>query len=223
MHESGARFWVNDGFLTPATVEKQGRTTPVWIQGRFEAGEFAPYLRNNGCGHCGVAMAANLCGVAIDPYAEYCECRALWGAPGAGQGNWLSVAGARTMLAHLGVPAALIPIPSGGEAAAADRLFAALAEGKLALFVSEPRTPDNPFSTGLHYVLAVGLCEDGRALVANSSLKGRTDPLGIQFADRETVAAALTGAAAPLTDTTWGVAEPGERFRAAFAAFLVIG
>ena len=50
----------------PAVVTRGVYSTPVWLQQDWEDGEFACYIRGNGCGHCCIAMAANLHGVKID-------------------------------------------------------------------------------------------------------------------------------------------------------------
>ncbi len=223
MKERGARFWVNDDVLTPATVEKDGRTTPVWIQQRWEEGEYAVYIQKNGCGHCSCAMALGLSGVAISPYEEYLLCRERWGEPreeaDPPEQHYLSPSGILDIIKSFGVPASLIPVEEGEEKAAADRLFAALEEGKTVIFVSAPKKPSNPFSSGLHYVLAVGLSEDGRAIVANSSLKGKTDPLGIQLVDRETVADALYGTDRHPRNLRWGILGSSDQF----GDFILVG
>ena len=79
-----------------------------------------------------------------------------------------------------------------------------LESGKQIIFWSHPseKLPDNPFSTGDHYVIAVGLTEDGKILIANSSKKGATQN-GIQYTDYETVYLSLYEEADPL-DFTWG-------------------
>ena len=44
----------------PAEVTLGEHTTPVWIQQKWEEGQYAEYVRKNGCGHCCTAMAARL-------------------------------------------------------------------------------------------------------------------------------------------------------------------
>lgn len=93
----------------PATVSLGAASTPVWMQQLWENGEFARYIRANGCGHCCTAMAANLYGISIDPYQEYLHCRSLWGAPNEepqerGEHHFLSVAGIKSSSIHAALP-----------------------------------------------------------------------------------------------------------------------
>ncbi len=203
-----ARFYTNDSYLTPVTVEKNGNKTPVFIQQRWTEGEFSEFIVKNGCGHTCVAMALRLQGIQdITPHDVYTHCRKAWGPPKEEepylQGNWLSLTGICKIFKDFCVKAEYIPIDKGKEKLAADRIFGFLKDGKTVIFNSVPNLPDNPFSTGSHYVLAVGITEDGKALVANSSTKGKTSPLGIQTADKATVASALIGGTEH-PDNTWG-------------------
>ena len=207
---AGASYTFNDDLLTPVTVTKGAHSTPVWIQKRWQDGEFATYIQNNGCGHCCVAMALRLSGIAdVTPYDEYLHCRALWGAPdeAAGQYHFLSVAGALKSLRSYGVKAEAYGFLPGEREAAVAHMLEELARGRLVLFDSLPLREDNPFSSGAHYVLFVGLTEDGRVIVANSSVKARTDTLGIQTVNTEEITAALSDEGCePLAhDLTWGV------------------
>ena len=71
--------------------------------------------------------------------------------------------------------------------------------------------PENPFSKGEHYVMAVGYAADGRILIANSSESKAKE--GVQFVDLQTILRALNPEAAP-EDLTWG---NGDRVPAARA------
>ena len=117
-------------------------------------------------------------GYEIAPLAEYILCRELWGAPNeilnfdgtkSGQGNFQSVMGITKIIRHFGVPAECFGIPelkSVGE-----HIESVLKEGRQVIFCTRPRADntDNPFSTGYHWVMAVGYTEGGKMLVANSS------------------------------------------------------
>ncbi len=205
--------------LVAATVRRGEYETPVWIQSRWEEGEFAPYIQKNGCGHCSVAMAARLLGVPeVTPYTEYEHCRALFGAPSPerDEGHFLSPRGVALSLLGFGLAAEVHPYPRGGREAAADAILAALGAGALVIFLSFPETPDNPFSSGAHYVLFCGLTEDGRVLLANSSTKAATDTLGIQTVTREQLVRAIPEAGGVIGDTdTWGL-EHGYRGNAGY-------
>jgi hypothetical protein len=149
-------------------------------------------------------------GIAINPREEYALCRELWGAPKElrrpdgtkeGQGNFQSNAGIVKMLRRHGVPAEGFGVPS--RDAAREHIDGALRRGRLIIFESHPTAdfPDNPFSTGEHWVMAVGYTEDGRILVANSSNKVPGD--GVNLVDEATVSEALYLGAEP-EDYTWG-------------------
>ncbi len=203
-----ASFFINSDPLTPAIIEKNSNKTPVFIQQRWTDGEFAEFIVKNGCGHSCVAMALRLEGIPdVTPHDIYTHSIELWGAPKEEspylQGNWLSISGICKIFASYGIKAQYIHIEKSGEAAAAERIFEFLESGKTVIFNSVPNRSDNPFSCRSHYVLAVGLTENGSALIANSSLNGKTSPLGIQTADKETVASALVGGDLH-RDDTWG-------------------
>ena len=81
----------------PAIVSIGNKSTPVWIQQNWQDGEYAQYVRKNGCGHCCTAMALNLNGVKINPHEEFEHCRKMWGEPRMSEpineDNFLSVKG----------------------------------------------------------------------------------------------------------------------------------
>lgn len=191
--------------LISATVRVGAYETPVWMQNRWEDGEHAQFIRNNGCGHCCVAMAARLQGVTINPYEEYVRCLSLWGEPTGDQGNWLSSAGVEKMLKSLGVPAQSFGVKDQGSKQATVHILEALQEGKQVIFTSNPdHYPENPFSKGYHWVMAVELQEDGTVLIANSSEKAA--PEGIQSVLPEVIEKALFEEATAPKDMTWGEA-----------------
>ena len=191
--------------LIPSVVTLGGASTPVWHQAKWSEGKYREFVRKNGCGHCCAAMALNLHGIKIDPHGEFTLCRKLWGEPVREQefpqGNYQSVSGITKILRHYGVSAECCGVPS--REAAAVRIEGALKAGKQVVFWSNPNEdfPENPFSVGEHYVMAVGYTEEGKILVANSSM--RKAPEGVQFVDIDTVAKALLLGAEPF-DLTWG-------------------
>lgn len=190
--------------LIPATVCLGERSTPVWIQTQWQQGEFAVYIRKNGCGHCCTAMTANLYGVSIDPYGVYTLCRQLWGPPENGQDHFLSVGGITKVLRHLQIPAQCYGVAKGQEAA--EHIVDCLRQGKQVILISDPfKDPGNLFSTGYHYVLAVGLQEDGGILIANSSETVTAG--GVQTATRQQIASALYQGGTANEEMTWGEIE----------------
>lgn len=205
--EIGYRALDGDG-LVAAAVSRGAYETPVWIQSRWEEGEYAPYIRNNGCGHCCVAMAARLFGVSdITPYTEYEHCLALWGAPSPArsQGHFLSPRGVALSLRALGVSAEAFGYGREEREETVERMLNALAEGKLVIPVSFPERQGNPFSTGAHYVLLLGVNGEGRVTVANSSLKGRCHIPGIGIVTRGEIADALLPTGGVMyPEDTWG-------------------
>lgn len=190
-------------YLTPAVIRVGEFETPVWMQQRWQDGEFSCYVNKNGCGHCCTAMAAQLHGVDIDPHREYEHCRRLWGPPAEHQGNWLSTMGIVKVLHSLGVPAEGFGVRQIGAKAATEQILAALQTGKQVIFTSNPDDyPDNPFSKGYHWVMAVQLREDGRVLIANSSDKAVPD--GIQLVTADQIEKSLFREATAPQDMTWG-------------------
>lgn len=206
--------------LTPATVSVAGGSTPVWHQAKWIEGEYQEFVRKNGCGHCCAAMALNLHGVKITPHEEFTLCRKLWGEPDRErefpQGNYQTVCGIVKILRHHGVAAECFGVPTREQAA--KHIETALKAGKQVIFWSHPNEdfPENPFSVGEHYVMAVGYTEDGQILVANSSQ--RKAPTGVQLVDVTTIARALYLGCDP-GDTTWG--EKGNHIHC--AGYVVVG
>ena len=216
-----AGYQIIDTELIPSVVTLGEKSTPVWRQARWSDGEYRQFIQRNGCGHCCTAMALNLHGIQIDPYEEFTLCQKLWGAPVLEreypQLAYQTVAGITKILKYHGVEAEYHGVPSREEAAA--RIEDALKNGKQVIFWSHPNEdfPENPFSTGEHYVMAVGYTEDGKILVANSSEK-RT-PTGVQLVDIQTIARALCLGAAPV-DLTWGERCP---IRGRYAGYVIVG
>ena len=192
----------------PAIVHLGAHSAPVWIQSDWTEGEYAQYIRRNGCGHCCAAMAAQLCGVSIDPYEEYLLCRQLWGEPDAskGQDHFQTVAGIQKILHHLGISSKCYGVEEKEHRRAAEHIVSQLHAGKAVIFVSDPfRIPGNPFSTGYHYVLAVGFDKNGKILIANSS--ENTSKGGVQAVETEDIANALFQGGTADSSMTWGVVE----------------
>jgi hypothetical protein len=206
--------------LIPSEVFLGDASTPVWHQAKWSEGEYEEFVRKNGCGHCCAAMALNLHGIKITPHEEFTLCRKLWGEPNREQefpqGNYQTVQGIAKILRHHGVPAECFGVPTREHAAA--HIESVLREGKQVIFWSAPREdfPENPFSTGAHYVMAVGYTEKGEILIANSSQKKA--PEGVQTVNVDTIAKALYLGAEP-TDKTWG--EKGDHIHC--AGYVVVG
>ena len=190
-------------FLAPAVIRIGEFETPVWLQQRWQTGVFSGYVNKNGCGHCCTAMAARLHGVDLDPHQEYEHCRRLWGLPAVHQGNWLSTMGIVRVLRSFGVDAQGFGVAQVGPKVATEQILAALRDGKQVIFASNPdHYPENPFSKGYHWVMAVCIREDGRILIANSSEKAAPD--GIQLVTADIIEKALFREAAAPQDMTWG-------------------
>lgn len=192
----------------PSEIQLNGNSSPVWIQSEWDEGEYAVYIRNNGCGHCCAAMALNLHGIKINPHEEFELCRKLWGEPKKDspikEDNFQSVNGICLVLKEFNIKAEKFGTLGKNKDEIVNHLKESLENGKQIIFWSHPteKLPENPFSTGDHYVLAVGLNDNGEILIANSSKKGTTDN-GIQFTDYETIYTSLFTDSDPL-DFTWG-------------------
>ena len=206
--------------MVPVIVSFGGESTPVWWQGLWTTGEYQEFVRKNGCGHCCTAMALNLHGIKIDPHEEFTLCRKLWGEPDRErefpQGNYQTVTGITKILRYHGVRAECFGVPT--REAAAAHIEQMLKAGKQVIFWSNPNEdfPENPFSAGEHYVMAVGYTEQGDVFVANSSrLRSAT---GFHLTDVQTISRALFLGSQP-ADTTWG--EKGNHVHC--AGYVVVG
>ena len=215
-----ATYRMIDTELIPCIVSNGEGETPVWRQARWSDGEYQEFVRKNGCGHCCAAMALNLHNIKIDPHEEFTLCRKLWGEPDRErefpQGNYQTVAGITKILNHHGVKAEYRGVPSLEEAA--ESIEKALKDGKQVIFWSNPNEyfPENPFSQGEHYVMAVGYTEGGDILVANSSERRTKD--GFHLTDIDTIVKALYLGSSP-TDKTWG--EKGLHINC--AGYVIVG
>lgn len=201
-----ATYKLTNDEYAPSIVTVGKYSTPVWRQNRWDTGEFAQFIRGNGCGHCCAAMAARLNGVDdIDPYKEFELCRQMWGAPKEHQNNAMSIGGIKKVLNALNVAAECFGISENGAEEATEHIVNMLKDGKQVIIWSEPSVeypyPENPFSKGAHYVLAAGIAENGKILIANSSEKWTAE--GVQLVDAETVTKALYHGSNPAEDTTW--------------------
>ena len=216
-----ASYRPTDNKSIPVVVSLGEMETPVWLQQDWESGEYAQFVVRNGCGHCCAAMALRMHGVDIDPHGEYELCVKLWGHPEIvgheKQANFQSVDGIAKVIRHHGITAESFGVPD--RHAAMEHICECLRAGKLVIFESHPTAdfPDNPFSTGEHWVMAVGYTEDGEILVANSSR--RATEKGYQLVDEDTVRRALYLGASP-EDYTWG--EWRDEFRGG-VGYVVVG
>ena len=189
--------------LAPTIVRIGKYETPVWLQHRWQRGEFATYINKNGCGHCCTAMAARLHGVDIDPHREYEHCRSLWGEPTGDQGHWLSASGVAKVLRSLNIPAEEYGVYPNDARQATEHILMALQEGKQVIFTSNPdHDPHNPFSAGYHWVMALSLQTDGTILIANSAEQFAPD--GIQRVTSDAIENALFKDSVAPKDMTWG-------------------
>ena len=197
--------------LIPAVVKYMGNQTPVWMQQRWEDGKYAVYVRQNGCGHCCASMVLNLYGVKITPHEHIERCVKLWGEPsisknGNQQYYFLTPKGIVESLSGYGIKAECFGHKSQGIDSAVGHIVNSLKDGKMVIFISSPSQefPENPFSKGDHYVLAVGLTSDEKVLIANSSTKSEyLIGEGIQEVDIEVVKKSLNPVAEPIK-TRWG-------------------
>ena len=204
--------------LAPTIVRVGEQETPIWLQHRWQNGAYATYINKNGCGHCCAAMAARLHGVDMDPHREYEYCCSLWGEPEGDQGHWLSAAGVAKVLRSLGVPAEEFGVKPIGVPRATKHILDVLREGKQVIFTSDPnRYPDNPFSSGSHWVMAVALQADGTVLIANSSEQFTSE--GIQSVKPDVIEKALFLESTAPDDMTWG---EGSRIQEG-SGYIVVG
>lgn len=201
----------NQDTLIPATVTRNGKQTPVWMQQRWEDGEYAVYVRQSGCGHCCTSMVLNLLGIEINPHEHVKRCVKRWGEPkisknGNQQYYFLTPKGIVDSLASFGVEAKCYGHKSQGVDSAMEHIINSLKDGKMVIFISSPLETfkENPFSKGDHYVLALGITDEGKIIIANSSTNGVYEiGEGIQIVDRETIKKSLNPIAEPLKET-WG-------------------
>ncbi len=199
--------YTNDASV-PAIITLGEYSTPVWIQQKWQEGEYAGFVQKNGCGHTCTAMALNLNGIKITPHEEFTLCRKMWGEPRMGdplyEDNFASASGIVKVITSFGIKAEAFGIPEGKACECAQHISDMLKEGKQVIFWSHPsdKLPDNPFSSGEHYVLAVGYTEEGDILIANSSENAAVND-GIQKTDTDTISKVLREGSDPM-DFTWG-------------------
>lgn len=177
----------------PAEITLGGYTTPVWLQSEWETGEYAVFVRQNGCGHCCTAMAARLHGIAdIDPHREFEMCVGAWGKPEGDRHPFTTAGGIARTLNGLGIPAKALPVPERTEESVrkmAEFIAGTLESGKQVILWSHPGGRPNPFSPGEHYVMAVGFDGTGKIVVANSGTRVTRD--GAQLCTAEEIAECL--------------------------------
>jgi len=192
----------------PAIVTKGDKSSPVWIQQNWNTGTYANYIKKNGCGHCCTAMALNLNGIKINPHEEYELCRKMWGEPRMGEplfeDHFISETGICEIIRSFGVEAQAFGVEISKSHEAAKHIISELSLGKSVIIWSHPsdKLSDNPFSPGEHYVLAVGLTDEGKIFIANSSSRSKAEN-GIQHADFEMIEKVLFEGT-QTTDYTWG-------------------
>ncbi len=195
-------FVKNDSPLTPVTVTYGAYSSPVWIQSQWTEGDLALRVQKNGCGHCCTAMALCLHGIPVTPYDMFDRAFALWGAPNGDQGYHASETGIVKVLSSYGVKAEYFCMAEEADAKA--RISQAFDQGKLVLFCSmpSPRLPNNPFSTGQHFVLGIGYANENKdIMIANSSVS--TNNGGVHFETIDTIVKSLLPNGQYM-DKTWG-------------------
>lgn len=201
-------YTFTDNEKIPVTISDGKHTSPVWIQQLWDDGEYASFIRNNGCGHCCAAMALNLRGIDVTPYEEFELCRRMWGVPDEknGEYNYQSVSGITKVMRYFDVECEYFGVPHGKSLDAERHIKESLGNGKLVIFWSHPsdKLPDNPFSTGEHYVLAFGIDEENKIYVANSSNRVCKD--GVQIVDADIIREVLFEGSEP-KELTWGRAD----------------
>ena len=204
--------------LIPAVVTVGPYTAPVWLQTQWTEGEYACYINKNGCGYCSTATTLGLHGITVTPYQVYERCRTLWGPPQGNQGHYISDSGIVKVLKSFGVHAEYFCMGAGDEAATKAHISAALTSDKQVLICSIPsdRLPNNPFSPGAHWVLAVGYGNAaGDILIANSS--NRSNNAGAHLVTMDTVVAAILPGG-QIQDNTWG--NSGYK---TYAGYVIVG
>ena len=225
-----ATFRINDDEFIPAYVSIRGKETPVWIQQRTPDAEFSKAVQQSGCGHSCTAMALKLLGVEdITPYKAYLRARELFGTPlppeqspnGLRQYHFITPSGVTKVLKSYGFNSKCYPVPLGKRKECVDQMVEALKEGKLVIFISHPSPefPENPFSKGDHYVLAVGFNRDGKIMVANSSLNGKTPTLGVHEGVENIDIERALWDGGDCIDATWGNLEILEKI----TGYIIIG
>lgn len=157
--------------VSGSKVTLNGKTLTVWNQHQ-RSGKYKEQLSSSGCGLCTCAMAAVLAGVGTTPEKVVELAVKKWGK--AKDGHWcISGKGMETLLKSYGVS-------SDYELVTKDNLIRTKALIKTALEAGHPVAcwtddnglKDDPFSSGEHWVLAVGYDKDGKIVVANSGNKG---------------------------------------------------
>ena len=192
----------------PSVIHRGKYSAPIWIQQKWKDGEYAEYIRKNGCGHCCTAMCLNLFGIKIDPHEEFTLCRKMWGEPRNEEpiceDNFASASGVVKVIKSFGIKAEAFGVPTGKYMECAVHIENSLRSGKLVIFWSSPseKLNHNPFSPGEHYVLAVGLTKDSKIIIANSTDRCDAEN-GIQYTDTKTIGLSLREGCDP-QDFTWG-------------------
>lgn len=177
----------NDDSLIPVYAGINGFETPVWLQSEWTEGPYAEYVRKNGCGHCCAAMAARLYGVEIDPSMEFDTCVELWDVPDEDHDWFQTARGITEILRAYGVESSAFGVPEDEEGLSMTcyLIECALSSGHQVIFWSHPYDDDNIFSTGEHYVMAIGYDEEGHVVVLNSGTRKTSD--GYNLTDLDTI------------------------------------
>lgn len=151
-------------------ITANGRTVTVLNQHRL-SGTYKGVLSTNGCGACCASFALALQGKKVTPSAILKAGVKKWGKwPRAAS---ISAQGLATLIKGYGVPASYVSVSKSNRAIVKITIGAALKSGRQVICWTAPNGhAGDPFSTGDHYVLAVGYAPDGKIIVANSGNRG---------------------------------------------------
>lgn len=145
-------------------ITLNGQSVTVVNQHQIK-GTYAKELSAHGCGACCAAMALNLMGKKVKPADILGRAVALWG-------KWskyplISAHGLATIVGKYGCTAKVATVVGSYRTTIRKLIDAALRAGKPVICWTK-----EGFSSGDHYVLAVGYNKLGRVVVANSGNRG---------------------------------------------------
>lgn len=150
--------------VSGSKVTLNGKTVSV-INQHHVTGTYAAQIAKNGCGACCAAMALTLMGKKVTPANVIGKGVALWG-------EWkksctLSGIGIQTIIKKYGYKAKYYKVSTLNRPAIKRTINKALKAGRPVICWT-----GRGFSSGDHYVLAVGYNKLGRVVVANSGKRG---------------------------------------------------
>lgn len=151
-------------------VSVNGKTLSVVNQHKLK-GAYAKELSSHGCGACCTYFALALRGKKVPPAKVIKKGISLWGMwPKSGL---ISARGITTIIKHYGFTATYYPVTRSNKAIVKRVINIALKSGKQVIcWTDDNGHKGGPFSSGHHYVMAVGYNKAGKVVVANSGNKG---------------------------------------------------